>query len=84
MPDIPEPNYVALGIKIAQLRRDKGWSIDRLAQESHVSRKSIINVEGARHEPKLSTTFALAHGPGVEFPELLQALCEGEMKAPSK
>lgn len=78
MPEIPEPNYVALGIKIAQLRRDKGWSIDRLAQESHVSRKSIINIEGAKHEPKLSTTFALANGLGINFPALLQSLCEDE------
>lgn len=76
MPEIPEPNYVALGVKIAQLRRNKGWSIDRLAQESHVSRKSIVNIEGAKHEPKLSTVFAIAHGLGDAFPELLQSICD--------
>lgn len=76
MPEVPDPNYAALGLRVAQLRRAKGWSIDRLAQESHVSRKSVINVEGAKHEPKVSTTFALAHSLGIEFPSLLQSLCD--------
>lgn len=76
MPEIPEPNYVALGIKIAQLRREQGWSIDRLAREAHVSRKSVITIEGDKHEPKLSTVFAITHGLGVAFPDLLDSIGE--------
>ena len=72
---IPDPDYRALGVEVARLRAAKGWSLDRLAAESGVSRKSVINVEAGRHIVRVPTIHSLAHSLGVPLSDLISALC---------
>lgn len=51
------------------------WSLDKLADESGVSRKSVINVENAHNVPLLPTLHGLAHGLGVPLADLVVPLC---------
>jgi len=74
---IPDPDYRALGIEVAKLRNLRGWSIDRLAEESGVDRKSIMNVEVGRHAARVPTLHSLAHAFGVPLHVLIRPLCSG-------
>lgn len=74
MPHVPNPDYRALGVEIARLRHARGWSIERLAEAAGVGRRSIINLEGARHEPRVATLWAVAHGLDVQLSDLIKTL----------
>lgn len=68
------PDLVAFGHAVARLRRDRGWSIDRLAEVAGVSRKTVINVENAHKGVRLTTAHALATALDVRLAELVVAL----------
>lgn len=75
MAHVPVPDYRALGHEVARARRERGWSLDRLAEEAGVSRKSVINTENAHNVPTLATLHALAHGLGIPLSDLIEPLC---------
>lgn len=77
MRDIPQPDFAALGHRVAQLRQERGWSLDRLAAESGLDRKTVINLENFHHVPRLPSLHAVAHALGVPLGELVAALCAG-------
>ena len=68
------PKLHALGIKVANLRHEKGWSIDRLAEESGVGRRTIINLEGAIKTPRIDTLFVVAQALDVRLADLVDVL----------
>lgn len=78
MAAIPSPDFRGFGHEIARRRRELGWSLDRLAEASGLDRRTIINIEGGHHPPKLSTVHAIAHALGVPLGVLVQVVCEGE------
>lgn len=45
---------------LPELRRQKGWSQQRLADEVGVSRQTIISVERGRFDPSLPLAFRFA------------------------
>lgn len=71
----PVPDLRALGVEIARLRRERGMSIDRLAEAAEVHRKSIIQIEAGRVAAKISTLHGIAHALGVPLPELVAPVC---------
>lgn len=72
----PAADLRAFGHQVARLRHQLGWSIDRLAEEAGVSRKTIMNIESASKGLRLSTAHDLAHALGVPLPDLVGVLCE--------
>lgn len=77
----PKPDLRALGIGIAQLRRERGMSIDYLAEASGVHRKTVIEVEAGRVAAKISTLHGIAHALGVPLPELVAPVCARHAKS---
>ncbi|GAB3616552.1 hypothetical protein GCM10027416_11090 [Okibacterium endophyticum] len=77
----PVPDLRALGVEIARLRRERGMSIDRLAEAADVHRKSIIQIEAGRVAAKISTLHGIAHALGVPLPELVAPVCARHPKA---
>lgn len=73
-PPIPPPDLVALGHEVARLRRERGWSLDKLADASGVSRKTLINLENAHKEPRVGTLHAVAHALGAPLATLVSKL----------
>ena len=71
---IPPPNFAALGHEVARLRRERGWSLDKLADASGVSRKTLINLENAHKEPRIGTVFAVAHALETCLGDLVRSL----------
>ena len=45
---------------LPELRRERGWSQQRLADELGVSRQTIISIERGRFDPSLPLAFRLA------------------------
>lgn len=60
------------GRVVARHRNDLGWSIDRLAEHSGLSRKTIINVENAHKGLRLSTADAIARALDVPLTQLIE------------
>jgi putative transcriptional regulator len=81
-PEIPEPNFEALRLKLSQLRSERGWTYEMLAELSGVSRASIIAIEtGASRSRRPGTSSTrgsleswhkLAHAFGMRTADLLQ------------
>lgn len=53
---------------VASLRRERGWSQQRLADELGVSRRTVISIEGRKFDPSLPLAFRIARvfGRAVE------------------
>lgn len=71
----PAPDLRALGVEVARLRKEFGFSIDRLAEAAGVHRKTIIEVEAGRVAAKISTLHGIAHALGVPLTELVAPVC---------
>lgn len=62
----------SVGVRIRQLRRELGWSQQKLADDSNMERKQVQRIEGAVHSPKLAILVALAKTLGRQPLELLR------------
>jgi len=72
----PEPDLEALRHALSRLRAERGWSYDRLADASGLSRRTLIEIEQGRTIGTLATWHALAHALQTPLGELLGALCD--------
>ncbi len=66
--------FIQLGIAISTLRKLKGLSQEKLAEEAHISRSllSAIEAPGMAHSFSLEVYFNLADALGMEPAELLR------------
>lgn len=60
-----------VGRKIAQIRREKGWSQQFLADYAHLSREHIVRIENGQKEMGLRTLASIATALGVKPADLL-------------
>lgn len=63
---------VAIGRRVRQGRLDRGWTLDRLAQRSGVSRRMLVNVEQGAANPSIATLLRLADALGIALPSLVE------------
>lgn len=59
-----------LGVRLRQLRLDKGWVLGRLAEESGLSEAYLSRVETGARTPSLGTIFSVARALGVPVGEV--------------
>ncbi|MEU6661286.1 helix-turn-helix transcriptional regulator [Streptomyces sp. NPDC046821] len=71
-PDWVLPHRVALGHRIAELRRKAGLSQDQLAKLVGVDRRTIQRYENAERDPQFSDLLLIAHALGVLVADLLR------------
>ncbi len=60
-----------IGENLAQLRRQKGFSLDRLAELSGVSKAMIGQIERGESNPTVNTLWKIAAGLHVSFGKLI-------------
>jgi transcriptional regulator with XRE-family HTH domain len=60
-----------LAARLAELRRLKGYSQDRLALEAGLTRGAISKLEKGDVDPRISTLAKIAHTLGVSLPHLV-------------
>ena len=57
---------------LVKIRKQKGWSQEKLAVESEISYNTIIKIErGGIKNPKIETVIKLAEALGVAIDELV-------------
>jgi transcriptional regulator with XRE-family HTH domain len=61
----------AFGERLRDLRKARGWTSERLAQESSLTVSSVSNIERALQEPRLSTLLILLETLDVRPAEML-------------
>jgi transcriptional regulator with XRE-family HTH domain len=61
-----------LGRRVKELRVQRGWSLERLAAASGVSRSMLSQIERDRANPTLAVTVRISNGFGISLGELLE------------
>jgi len=58
---------------LSKIRKEKGWSQEKLAVESSISYNTIIKIErGGIKNPKIDTVIKLSKALGVTLDELVE------------
>jgi transcriptional regulator with XRE-family HTH domain len=70
----PHAASVAFGMRLRQLRAERGISQDDLARETDVHPTAIGRLERGSREPRLTTILRIARGLDVEPGKLLNEL----------
>jgi transcriptional regulator with XRE-family HTH domain len=61
-----------LAIRIRELRHEKGWSQEYLAEEAGIHRTYLGSIETARRNPSLRNLIRIARALGVEMVNLFR------------
>ena len=69
--DAPRSDLLALGQALRRHRDDRGWTLNRLADEAGVSRRTVINAESGAHAISIDHLIDLAAALGVRASDLL-------------
>jgi len=56
--------------RLEEMRSQKGWTQQELADRVEVSRQTIISLERGRYNPSITLAFRLAHQFGVSIENL--------------
>ena len=64
--------YQKVGENIRKFRKQKGLTQEKLAEESRIDPKSIIQIENGKRNPTLKTLRRIAIALEIKPPELLQ------------
>jgi XRE family transcriptional regulator, regulator of sulfur utilization len=59
------------GDKVRDLRKERGWSQQELADRAGISMQTVSNLETSRHVPGIVTLSKIAGALGVPLPDLL-------------
>jgi len=62
-----------LAARLRELRRAKGWSQERLAEEASMHRTYLAGIERSLRNPSLENLVKLANALGVSIAQLLEA-----------
>jgi transcriptional regulator with XRE-family HTH domain len=73
----------SLGENLRRLRRRRGYSLERLARASGVSRAMLGQIELAQSTPTIGLLWRIASGLAVPFSTLLTKLVDGEDETPT-
>jgi transcriptional regulator with XRE-family HTH domain len=67
-----EETVVAFGRFIHLMRRSRGWTVERLAEDADVDLGELVSIEDNRHRPDVRTVYQLARRFGVPQNRLMQ------------
>ncbi|GAA1534310.1 XRE family transcriptional regulator [Brevibacterium picturae] len=59
-----------VGRRVRDLRKERGWTIQRLADEASLSRRMLTQIELGQANPSLATIDRIAHALEVSFADL--------------
>lgn len=61
-----------LGTRLRNLRRQRGWTLENLANRARVSEAYLSRLEGGERQPSLAVLFSLAQAFGISLPSLFE------------
>lgn len=62
----------AIGGRVRQERRRRGWTLDQLADAAAVSRRMVVSVEHGAANPSVGTLLRLSDALGIGLPALVE------------
>lgn len=68
---IPAPNYEALRHELSRLRADRGYTYDKMAELTGLSRTVLVNLETGHTRGSLETWHRVAHALAVPLADLV-------------
>lgn len=71
-------DLVRLGARLRELRRERGWRLEDLAERTNLSRPYLSRLEGGERQPSLGALFSVAKAYGVTLSSLFEAEPEAE------
>lgn len=74
---VPVPDLRAMGWQIKTLRHERGMTIEQLAEESDLGRRTILSLEAGQKSANVRSVHAIAHALGVPVSTLVEPLCGG-------
>ncbi|MFJ4209422.1 helix-turn-helix domain-containing protein [Paenarthrobacter sp. NPDC089675] len=72
MDDSAETLARAIGKRVKQERKGRGWTLDQLAELAGVSRRMLVNVEQGGVNPSIGTLLRISDALGVGLPALVE------------
>jgi transcriptional regulator with XRE-family HTH domain len=69
-----DPRLVSLGLRVRQLRLERGWSQSELAARVGIHRNYVRSIENGQRNISVRNLFALAEGLGVHVVDLLEPI----------
>ncbi|WP_150463252.1 helix-turn-helix domain-containing protein [Nesterenkonia ebinurensis] len=63
---------MAIGVRVRNHRRGRGWTLDQLSETSGVSRRMLINVEQGSANPSIGTLLKISQALGLVLPALVE------------
>ena len=63
-------SYVSVGLALKKLRKEKGFTLEELAERAEISTSYLSHIERGTRQAPLSTLESLAHILGVNLYEL--------------
>ena len=63
---------IAIGARVKERRRARGWTLDKLADNAGVSRRMVVSVERGEVNPSVGTLLRLSEALGVGLPDLVE------------
>jgi putative transcriptional regulator len=71
---VSEPDLTKLRAIIIQRRNEKGFTFDELAEESGLSRQTLLNISSGKYHGDLRTWLKLSRTFDVSLDELLESV----------
>lgn len=65
-------DLVKLGARLRELREERGWRLEDLAERTGLSRPYLSRLESGERQPSLTALFSVAQAYGVTFPSLFE------------
>lgn len=74
----PDLGNMAVSMKncLKDLRKDRGWSQQTLAEKAGVSRQTIIAIEKGKYDPSLPLAFVFSKVFGLPIEQIFQPDCQ--------
>ncbi len=63
----PNPTSLDLGVRLRELRTERGWSLDEAAERIGLSRSSLYKIEKGKMSPTFEALRKLSEGFGLDL-----------------
>ena len=71
-PDQLSADLIKLGRRLRELRKERGWRLEDLAERTNLSRPYLSRLEGGERQPSLGALFSVAQAYGVTLSSLFE------------
>jgi transcriptional regulator with XRE-family HTH domain len=79
IPDQLSADLIRLGARLRELRKERGWRLEDLAERTNLSRAYLSRLESGERQPSLGALFSVAQAYGVTLSSLFEPEPEAKL-----